>query len=50
MSKNKINESMTVPYSARQMYELVNDVESYPSFLPWCHEAKILEKMPDYLL
>jgi ribosome-associated toxin RatA of RatAB toxin-antitoxin module len=48
--KNKIHESMTVSYSAKQMYELVNDVESYSSFLPWCHEAKILEKTPDYLI
>lgn len=50
MSANKIHESMAVPYSAQKMYELVNDVESYPSFLPWCHETKILEKTSDYLI
>lgn len=26
------------------MYELVNDIEAYPSFLPWCVDARILEK------
>lgn len=31
-----------VPFSADQMYALVNDVESYPQFLPWCREARIL--------
>lgn len=25
------------------MYALVNDVEAYPEFLPWCTEAKILQ-------
>ncbi len=25
------------------MYALVNDIKSYPEFLPWCTEAKILE-------
>ena len=31
------------------MYELVNDVESYPSFLPWCQEASILSKGDEYM-
>lgn len=30
-----------VPYSAEEMYALVNDIESYPDFLPWCSEARI---------
>ena len=25
------------------MYALVNDIESYPDFLPWCDKARILE-------
>jgi ribosome-associated toxin RatA of RatAB toxin-antitoxin module len=25
------------------MYALVNDVASYPAFLPWCRSAKVLE-------
>jgi ribosome-associated toxin RatA of RatAB toxin-antitoxin module len=25
------------------MFALVNDIGSYPAFLPWCSEAKILE-------
>ena len=23
------------------MYEVVNDIESYPRFLPWCRDAKV---------
>ena len=37
----KVNRSALVPYSAAQMYELVKDVEDYPSFLPWCHDAEV---------
>ena len=35
----KISRSALVPYSAEQMYVLVEDVESYPDFLPWCGGA-----------
>lgn len=37
-----LKRSAIVPYSARQMFELVNDIEEYPRFLPWCHESKIV--------
>ena len=40
----KVSRSAAVPYSAKCLYDLVNDVESYPQFLPWCGGAKILEK------
>jgi ribosome-associated toxin RatA of RatAB toxin-antitoxin module len=39
----KINKKAHVDYSANQMYSLVNDIESYPEFLPWCAETSILE-------
>lgn len=26
------------------MYELVNNIEEYPRFLPWCHSSKILKR------
>lgn len=28
------------------MYALVNDVEAYPSFLPWCERAELLLSEP----
>ena len=34
-------EKRNLPYSARQMYELVADVAKYPDFLPWCAAARI---------
>ncbi len=36
--------SAIVPYSATQMYDLVNDVESYPKFLPWCASVRLLSR------
>jgi len=30
-----------VPYAARDMYALVNDVRAYPDFLPWCRSAVV---------
>ena len=33
--------SATVPYNAKQMFDLVNDIEQYPLFLPWCAQATI---------
>lgn len=37
----KVNRNALVPYTAAQMYMLVKDVESYPSFLPWCNDAEV---------
>ncbi len=37
-----INQATLVPYSAEQMYALVNDYESYPQFLSGCVGAKTL--------
>jgi coenzyme Q-binding protein COQ10 len=35
------SETKRLPYSARQMYDLVADVGSYPKFLPWNSAARI---------
>ncbi|MFQ5621990.1 MAG: type II toxin-antitoxin system RatA family toxin [Paracoccaceae bacterium] len=35
------SERRVVPYTARQMYDLVADVASYPEFLPWCAAARV---------
>lgn len=39
----QISRSVLVRFSAMQMYELVNDVESYKEFLPGCVGGKVLE-------
>ena len=44
-----ISKSAAVSHSAEQMYELVNDVEAYPSFLPWCTDSSIISRGDDYM-
>lgn len=34
-------DSRDLPYTARQMFDLVADVEKYPEFLPWNSAARI---------
>lgn len=37
-----INQSALVPYSAAQMYQLVNNYEQYSEFVPGCVEGRTL--------
>lgn len=36
-----IRRKARVPYTAEQMFDLVNDIAAYPSFLPWCRSATV---------
>lgn len=45
----KVARSALVPYSAAQMFELVKDVESYPTFLPWCNDAEVHIRGADFI-
>jgi ribosome-associated toxin RatA of RatAB toxin-antitoxin module len=42
-----IHKQARVPHSAEKMYNLVNDIASYPLFLPWCKEVDILGESED---
>ena len=44
---HKFSNSIILPYSARQLYEIVIDVEAYPDFLPWCISSRIVKKTDD---
>lgn len=39
-----IHKSALVRYPAVKMFELVDDIESYPRFLPWCRRSRILQR------
>ena len=39
-----INRSALMPYSNGQMYDIVNAVDKYPEFLPWCASSQILKQ------
>ena len=32
----RVHKTVVLPYSQQQMYDLVDRVENYPQFLPWC--------------
>lgn len=42
-----VQKSALVKYSARQMFDLVNDIEAYPKFLPWCAGSRIIKREED---
>lgn len=37
-----VRRSAFTPFSAEQIFALVNDVAAYPTFLPWCAAATVL--------
>jgi ribosome-associated toxin RatA of RatAB toxin-antitoxin module len=37
----RIDRSAIVEASADRVYALVDDIEAYPQFLPWCKEAQV---------
>ena len=43
----KIDRSALVPYTAKEMFALVSDIEAYPDFLPWCTQASVLSHRHD---
>lgn len=45
---HRVTKSVLVPYTASQMFALVDDVESYPTFLPWCGGARVIEQSGDH--
>ena len=39
-----VHKSVLLPFSAEQMFALVNGIEEYPKFLPWCGGTEILQR------
>ncbi len=40
----RIKRSALVNYSTHQMYQLVDDIEKYPEFVPYCQGAEIIQR------
>ncbi len=43
----EIHKSALVKFPAQAIFDLVDDIESYPEFLPWCAGSKILLRTED---
>ncbi len=37
----RVEKSVLVAHSAREMWELVDNIPAYPQFLPWCSGAEV---------
>lgn len=45
-----VHKSVLLHYSAEQMFALVDRVEDYPAFLPWCGGVEVQQRAADKLV
>lgn len=45
-----VHKSVLLPYSAEQMFALVDRIEDYPKFLPWCGGAEVRQREGDRVI
>ncbi|WP_280548829.1 MULTISPECIES: type II toxin-antitoxin system RatA family toxin [unclassified Halomonas] len=45
-----VNRSAMVRHTPKDMFDLVNDFERYPEFLPGCRRARLLERDDSHLI
>ena len=39
-----VNRTALVPFSAAAMFRLIDDIDAYPQFLPWCSSTRVLSR------
>lgn len=44
-----IHRSALLPYQPRQLFDLINDIEAYPSYMEGCVGAEILRREDDFI-
>jgi len=40
----EIKHSALVAQPPRRLFDLINDIENYPTFIPWCSRTKVLSR------
>lgn len=45
-----VQRTALMPYSAEQMFDLVNDIEQYPRYLRSCKSARVISSTPEELV
>jgi ribosome-associated toxin RatA of RatAB toxin-antitoxin module len=43
-----VEKSVLIPRTPRQMFDLVDRVEDYPKFLPWCGSVELLSRTAEH--
>ena len=46
----RVARSAIVEHAAAAVYAIVEDIEAYPEFLPWCYAAKVHERRPEHTI
>jgi ribosome-associated toxin RatA of RatAB toxin-antitoxin module len=46
----EVKRSALVNKPPAELFALINDIESYPQFLPWCTHARVLSRTPAELV
>jgi ribosome-associated toxin RatA of RatAB toxin-antitoxin module len=46
----EVKRSALVNSSPARLFELINDIESYPQFLPWCTHARVAARTPQEIV
>ena len=41
---NESNKSIEFNYNAKELFDIVLDIEKYPDYIPWCKKINILKK------
>ncbi|MEW5789984.1 MAG: type II toxin-antitoxin system RatA family toxin [Pseudomonadota bacterium] len=47
---HKVQKTAVLPYTPAQVFSMVEDIPSYPAFLPWVSRARILSRKGDEVL
>lgn len=42
----QVKKSVLVQYQPESLFQLVNEVEAYPKFMPWCASAQVQQQPP----
>lgn len=40
----RVNKSALVLYRADEMFDLVDDIDAYADFLPWCNDSRVIRR------
>jgi len=46
----EVRKSLLTPYSRERMFDLIEQAENYPRFLPWCPAVTIVERDDDHVV
>jgi ribosome-associated toxin RatA of RatAB toxin-antitoxin module len=46
----EVKRSALVNKPPAEVFALINDIESYPQFLPWCTHARVLSRTPQQIV